>query len=279
MQELRNGILVVFLLLCVVVRGQEDIVVGSKYSLYSEVLGEKRDYMVYLPDDYKTDATKRYRVVYLLDAESFYVTVVGMIKGFSKLKDKTEESAIVVGVVSAERTRDFTPTASNCGRNGLADNAKPKVGGGAEKFYQFLAQELKPEIEQNYRTDESDVLMGHSYSGLFALYAMFNHGESFDKVIAIDPSLWWDCGIMLEEIKRRIVDEDYDGKYLYIGLSAKKRTDRADDIIGDLAQELYDSILPTAKNLEYHFKTYPEENHGTVAVPGFYDGLKQIYRK
>ena len=55
--------------------------------------------------------------------------------------------------------------------------------------------------------------------------------------------------------------------------------DRNDDIIGDLKQQLCEDILPKAINLNYDYKNYPEENHGTVAIPGFYDGLKHIFGK
>lgn len=235
--------------------------------------------MVYLPEDYGKDTTKQYQVIYLLDAESFYLPVVGMVKGFSKMKDKADESTIVVGIISENRTKDFTPVASNCGRNGIANKEEPMAGGGAEMFYRFIEEELKPTIEKAYRTNTTDILIGHSYSGLFALYTMFYHTESFVKVIAIDPSLWWDCGTILDEIMIRVNDRDYVDKYLYLGFSTKKRYDRNDDIIGDLKQQLCEDILPKAIKLNYDYKNYPEENHGTVAIPGFYDGLKHIFGK
>ena len=47
------------------------------------------------------------------------------------------------------------------------------------EFLQFIADELSPYIEKNYRARETGrVLAGHSFGGLFALYALFAGGAA-----------------------------------------------------------------------------------------------------
>jgi pimeloyl-ACP methyl ester carboxylesterase len=59
---------------------------------------------------------------------------------------------------------------------------RPVKTGGGGKFLSFLKQELIPLIDQTYRADPNGrVLVGHSYGGLFALYALFERDEGQEK--------------------------------------------------------------------------------------------------
>ncbi|GLK79585.1 esterase [Methylopila turkensis] len=65
--------------------------------------------------------------------------------------------------------------------------------GGAETFLTFLEEELKPEIARRVRTDPArSALFGHSFGGLFALYALFRRPEAFSRWIAVSPSVYWE---------------------------------------------------------------------------------------
>jgi predicted alpha/beta superfamily hydrolase len=60
--------------------------------------------------------------------------------------------------------------------------------GGADKFLRFLESELDPIIRENYACDPGPAgLFGHSYGGLFALYALFNRSPLFDRYIIGSP--------------------------------------------------------------------------------------------
>ena len=62
--------------------------------------------------------------------------------------------------------------------------------GGASKFLDFIIHELIPFIESHYRVSRSDRgLAGYSYGGLFALYALFTHPETFRRFFAGSPSV------------------------------------------------------------------------------------------
>lgn len=259
-------------------RSQEDISIGKKYALHSAILQEEREYWVSLPESYRQDTSQAYPVVYLLDGNSFFHSLVGISKTLATVKGKYLPPCIIVGLSSTDRTRDFTPTASAAGRDGkIAPGALPQ-GGGSEAFSRFLTEELRPAIDSRYRTNGRNMLVGHSYAGLFTVHTFLRHTELFDTYLALDPSLWWDQGKLAGEAAALIAGKDFTGKSLYIGVASQKRTDRV-DIHLDKVNHLLSEVLPKARKLRFFSKSFPEENHGTVAIPGMYDGIKQLFGK
>jgi predicted alpha/beta superfamily hydrolase len=258
-------------------RGQEDINIGKTFVLNSVALHEERIYRIHLPDDYEQDTTQRYHVVYLLDGETFFHSLVGISMAFASVRGTCLPPGIIVGVLNTDRTRDLTPTSSAAGRDGKIAPGSVPEGGGSEMFSRFLTEELRTVIDSAYRTNGRNMLIGHSYAGLFTLNTFLRHTERFDTYLAVDPSLWWDQGKLSEEASELIKGKDFTGKSLYIGIS-KRRTDRADIHFGK-ADHLLSEVLPQAVNLHFFNKLFPEENHGTVAIPGIYDGIKQLFGK
>ena len=65
--------------------------------------------------------------------------------------------------------------------------------GGAGEFLAFIEDELKPWVASRARIDESrQALYGHSFGGLFALYALFTRPLSFRTWIAASPAIYWE---------------------------------------------------------------------------------------
>ena len=271
-------ILLIFLLLPLILRSQEDICIGKKQSLYSTALQENRNYWIHLPESYGQDTTQTYPVIYLLDGDSFFHSLVGISKTFSTVRGKFLPQSIIIGVLNVDRTRDLTPTASAAGRDGKIAPGTIPQGGGSETFSRFLTGELRAVIDSVYRTNGKNMLIGHSYAGLFTLNTFLRHTELFDMYLAVDPSLWWDQGKLSEEAETLIEGKDFTGKSLYIGVASKKRTDRV-DIHLNKVNHLLTEVLPQAENLRFFSKSFPEENHGTVAIPGIYNGIKQLFGK
>lgn len=273
----RNYLFLIFLLFSLPMWSQEDISIGKKYSIYSGTLQEERNYWIYLPEDYDLNKEQSYQVIYLLDGESFFHALVGITKTIVLGKGKNFAPSIVVGVLSTDRTRDLTPTPATAGRDGKPGFFSSPQGGGSEKFNYFLTKELRPFIDSVYRTSGENVLIGHSYAGLFTIDTFLRHTEQFNKYIAIDPSLWWDQGRLMNEASSMILHKDFQYKSLYIGFASIKREGR-NDINLNQAHTLLTEILPQAKNLHFFSKLFPEENHGSVVIPGIYNGLKQLYK-
>lgn len=70
-------------------------------------------------------------------------------------------------------------------------------GGGGEAFRAFLLEELKPFMEARYPLDsESNVLFGHSLSGIFTANMLADRPEAFSGYLIASPSLWADPGVI-----------------------------------------------------------------------------------
>ena len=71
--------------------------------------------------------------------------------------------------------------------------------GGAEPFYRFLVEELRPAIAAAFKVDPArQSLYGHSLGGLFTLGVLFRHPEAFQTYAASSPSIWWNRRALLK---------------------------------------------------------------------------------
>lgn len=164
---------------------QDSIYIGTRHTLFSEILNEERKYWIYVPETKAGEKGKAYPVLYLLDGDSFFHSVVGFTRFFSSSKTSNLPPCIVVAVLNTDRTRDFTPTCSAARRDGTICPYDKPAGGGAEQFHRFLIEELRLEVENKVPANGTNFLVGHSYAGLFTLQTLSNHPESFDSYIAI----------------------------------------------------------------------------------------------
>lgn len=185
-----------------------SIVASVTGNFPSRVVNETYKIDVALPYTY-LESDKRYPVLYLTDGNGYFSFVVGNLRMLQLTGEMPD--VIVVGIgyanatvadVLAKRSRDLTPTLDAEWLEGarqpgpfppLPDNIEL---GGADKFLEFINTELKPVINQAYRTDPDDeTLLGYSLGGLFGTHVLFNHTDSFDKYIIGSPSLLWDKGV------------------------------------------------------------------------------------
>lgn len=106
-----------------------------------------------------------------------------------------------------ERAFDFTPTT----REGLRAPdplSSERENGGAEAFVRFIEEVVKPEVARRAPIDwRRSTLFGHSYGGLFVLYAMLERPRAFARYVAVDPSLWWRDAQLFERLMREAPPE------------------------------------------------------------------------
>ena len=118
------------------------------------------------------------------------------------------------------RTLDFTPPD---GAQGIRpDPVHPgRMAGGGADFLARLTGPLRARAEEGLPIDTARrTLWGHSFGGLFTLYAALSAPDSFARFAAISPSVWWDEGLMA-----RIADAAGPLPPLLIALSdAEKRS-------------------------------------------------------
>lgn len=95
------------------------------------------------------------------------------------------------------RTLDFTAP------DGPGDGIRPdpvhpgRMAGGAAQFLDLLTGPLRAAAEAGVPIDPSRrTLWGHSFGGLFTLYALLSRPDAFARFAAISPSIWWDEGLI-----------------------------------------------------------------------------------
>ena len=52
---------------------QDSIYIGTRHTLFSEILNEERKYWIYVPETKAGEKGKAYPVLYLLDGDSFFI--------------------------------------------------------------------------------------------------------------------------------------------------------------------------------------------------------------
>lgn len=259
----------------------KKIVIGTKYQLHSDTLQEDRPYWVSLPKSYgnKKYQEQTYPVVYLLDGGKNFHSYTGLQKELSDGPYSSIPEMIVVAIPNTNRTRDLTPTKIS-GMGHEFDNAKKMFAdsGGNEKFLSFISQELMPLIQKNYRTNGYNIFIGHSFGGLTVINALLNHPDLFNTYIAIDPSLWWDDQVMLQQADSLLENKTFNKRSLYFSLAAPpahedKETNMEEGNKG--FKKLLEKYRP--EGLRWQWKFYAHEDHGTIPIPTEYDGLRYIF--
>src|SRR3954468_7117671 len=97
------------------------VVIGTKDSLFSKVLNEVRNYEVYLPPSYNAaNKTVRFPVLYLLDGNSHFHSVSGLIEQLAGGVNGNTlfPEMIVIAINNTDRTRDLTPIHYDIGPDG-----------------------------------------------------------------------------------------------------------------------------------------------------------------
>ena len=99
-----------------------------------------------------------------------------------------------------ERTRDYTPPVVD----GPDEDPMGRAGGGASAFFTLLKDQVVPGAEQGVQIDPTRrALWGHSYGGLFVLFAAAREDSPFTRYHSASPSLWWDHGRFLQSLNTR----------------------------------------------------------------------------
>ncbi len=286
------SLIILFSVAAFSVQAQTDnkIVIGKVDSVYSTILKEQRKIWVYVPDmlNGNHDTSQRYPVVYLLDGDGHFESVVGMIQQLSEINGNTIcPDMIVVGIPNTDRTRDLTPThiASD---PPMMDSNFSRTTGGGENFVSFIEKELMPHIDSLYPTQPYKMLIGHSFGGLTVMNMLTNHTKLFNAYIAIDPSMWYDQERFLKATEKKLTEKKYDGIKLYLGiantmpdgmtLDKMKKDTTADTrhIRSIFALDQFIKANPQ-NGLKFASKYYADDDHGSVPLTSEYDGLRSIF--
>ena len=245
------------------------VAIGERIQLESRILKESRLLMVSKPAGYD-GGTERYPVLFLLDAETHFQYASGMVN-FLGASDRMPKM-LVVGIASgdiAQRTRDLTTPSTV-----ESDSRFSPGGGGAEAFLAFVAEEVVPYIEKNYRTRPYRLLVGHSLGGLFAVHAMVARPKLFGGYIAADPSLYWNNHAAVGQAETFLANSKELQGDLYVTAAGGP---------GELDAEIrrFTSVLSekAPAGFRWNFEWLKQDDHMSIPLPSIYRGLETIFEE
>lgn len=244
------------------------IVIGDTVQLESSTLKESRTLLIAKPAGY-SNGTDRYPVLYLLDGETHFRYTAAIVD-FLAENDRIPKM-LVVGIASGDfrkRTHDLTPPST-----AESDNRFSPGNGGADAFLSFLAGELIPYVEQTYRTRPYRLLAGHSFGGLFAIYALIMKPKLFNGYIAADPSLYWNNQAVVAQAESFFLHTGSLQADFYM-----TATDLSDHVPIEVAR--FNTALTTPPvGFRWKFDWMQQEDHMSIPLPGIYRGLETVFEE
>lgn len=161
----------------------------------SKILGNARDVTIYLPPNYDERQDQHYPVLYMQDGQNLFDAERAFIPGQhwqlkeaadAAIGERTASPMIIVGIDNAgiARADEYTPVRSE----------KHKAGGRADDYARMIVEELKPVIDERFRTlpdAASTGIAGSSLGGLVSLHIALTRPDTFGRIAAMSPSVWW----------------------------------------------------------------------------------------
>lgn len=146
---------------------------------------------IYLPKSYQ-HSRKHYPVLYMFDGHNLFFdedATYGKCWGLKDYLDKHEIELIVVGIEcnheGLKRLSEFSPY-------DFKTNETGKINGMGKVFFKWMCDDLKPMIDQNYRTlrkRKNTYLGGSSMGGLMSLYGILHYNDVYSKAVCLSPTL------------------------------------------------------------------------------------------
>jgi predicted alpha/beta superfamily hydrolase len=222
-----------------------------------------------LPEHYDlpSAAHDRYPVIVALDADGIeFGTISNVARRLSFPAALAVPASIIVGIETA-RTRAFdmyTPPKTH-------SDTLNHAGGGADAYLGFLQDDLLPWIRAHYRTEPFFVLVGHSASGFFSVYAAAQRPALFQGIVATSPALWWNGDAFARELGRKIAAMPKPSRMFLArgGFDIRMLSSGVDAFAAVRASSRTDS--------SFLFKLYPKDNHQSTGVIGNVEGLQFIF--
>ncbi|HDS1755457.1 MULTISPECIES: alpha/beta hydrolase [Pseudomonas] len=149
---------------------------------------EGREYriMISLPEG-DVPWTGGYPVIYLLDGNAYFPAF----HAAKRAQDRLRGAILVAIGYPSDTPLDFERRAFDLSPPQPAERNKPPQGG-QDLFLDFIEKRLMPKVNARFKVDQDQrSLVGHSFGGMFGVYALFTRPQLFQHVIAISPSLWW----------------------------------------------------------------------------------------
>lgn len=191
---------------------------------YSPQLRNHRHLLAWLPPGYT--ASRRYPVFYVQDGQNLFDPATsfgqhwGLAESMAFLAERGRP-AIVIGVPNLGRRRiaEYSPFVDRSFGGGLGD-----------EYLRFLADTVKPCVDQSFSTRPEPAatgLAGSSLGGSLAIYGVIRRADVFGLCAALSPSCWFARGALNRHLNDyRRLGGDASKIYMDVGLCERGRMRR-----------------------------------------------------
>lgn len=239
------------------------------FEIFSPTNDQHYRIRVQVPASYATDPSKHYPIIIKLDGHWDFLLAASAYNGI--YFDGQMPETVIIGIdwgdiegdVHAIRSRDLLPQAT-----GRYPNS-----GRASTFVKVIAEEIMPELEKRYRLDGQRFLLGGSWSGVFATYALFENPAAFDGAIAIAPSYGDGADVLLQQIEAASRSQALKDKRFYIGIGSWDPV--APDVL-NYAKALTEANVP---GLKFKLDYLEGFGHSGMNIPGYAGGYQHMFSR
>lgn len=219
--------------------------VGANHFIKSKVLNEERQVQIYLPPKYK-DSKEHYPVLYVLDGQRFFLYAVSLSQSFKQFQ--LTPVFIVVGI-NTDYPKRFQ-----------------QLGDGKETFMKFIRTELRPYIDNTFRTNDENLIFGWEFGASLVFNSMLSNPTLFDAHIMASAFPIMDAIDKLNDVSAlptnlyfSVSPDEYEVKHSAVKLDSL------------LSQKHIDG-------LQWSFLKLDIEQHRSTAYPTLYHGIQNYFQ-
>lgn len=259
----------------------------KEITMKSQYFNHERQVLIYTPAGYKQYDQTYYDVIYVFDAQDR--TMFDLVHCLLNIACKPDPdggrstSYIIVGICSPNlfdinyfRNNDYLPMPLH-GNKGLFKEGY--YYGNSPDLKKFVRNELKPYIDQNYRTSGRTLGIGHSLSASFVLDAMITD-DLFDDYIAVSPNCAYDDYRLAADIEAYRFKDRTAPRFVYASMA--NEIEQGPEYWGDewktgwerVATVLNDSSR-FAENTVTAVQTFPSYEHYNSFMPSLTEALNE----
>lgn len=247
-----------------------SVVDGNEvFIVHSARIGQDYRIRVRIPAGYANKPHKRFPVVIKIDGQWDFSLLTGAYNCL--YYDGQIPETIFVGIdwnvsdaqVQALRARDLSPV------------ALPSVAqsGQAKLFVEAMAAEILPAINNRYRTNGQEFLVGGSWGGLFATYALMERPDVFDGALVIGSSYEGAEQPLQAQLNKLAAASSLPGNRLYMGMGKL-------DPAAQSGLDYYEALKKAGiKGMQYKLDLLEGFGHSGMNIPGYGAGLRYLFAR
>ena len=225
-------------------------IVGIKHTINSSILKQDRAIQVYIPDTYE-ESNRSYPVLYVLDGQEYFMLGIAY-QEMLRFRDKSPEF-IIVGINTDRQKRRV-----------LFYNE-------SDKFTGFLATELIPYIDQNYRTkkEKERIYFGWEMGAGLGFEILADSNDLFSGFILASPSHSTDK--RMGKVKQLKTDGVNSDKFLLVSAAPEEHWITQDTIFLSIIEKNTKGEQP------WRFTIFDREDHYTTPLKTIHEGLSDYF--